>query len=658
MAVQVRFGGPPLGKDDFLLGILDDFVPQATGFGEDLFHGNIQGKADPGTLTRVRDEGGTEINGVIGISHAPTLGPCPVPDPAPHAAASQEEELLVAWPPLYVPQPKESALPSYAASTSATPLLDETIGANLEGAAQRFPHAAALIDVPTGRAWTYAEFNAEVNAVAAGLLAHGIETGDRVGIWSPNCAEWTVAQYATAKAGAILVNVNPAYRQSELDFVVRQSGMRMLLTASSDTRSDYAAMAQAALESGGSLTDLVVLAGEGADSFTALARAGREAGTAGEAALAERMAGLRPEDPINIQYTSGTTGFPKGATLTHTNILNNGYFIGEMLGYTEADRVVLPVPFYHCFGMVIGNLAALSHGAATVIPSRTFDAGAALAAVQAHGGTSLYGVPTMFIAELGLPDFDRYDLSTLRTGVMAGSPCPEEIMKRVIAEMNMAEVAICYGMTETSPVSTMTRRGDSLARRTRTVGRTMPHLESQVVDPGTGERVPAGEIGELCTRGYSVMTGYWNQPDATAEAIDADGWMHTGDLARMDDEGYVSIEGRIKDMVIRGGENIYPREIEEFLYTHPDIQDVQVIGIPDERYGEELMACIIPVPGAPAPDAASIAAFCSGALAHYKIPKYVQIRGSFPMTVSGKIRKVAMREEAVSQLAGSGPAVS
>ncbi|MDN3903704.1 AMP-binding protein [Arthrobacter sp. YD2] len=548
-------------------------------------------------------------------------------------------------------------MPSYAASASDTPLLDETIGANLERTAQRFPQATAVIDVPTGRTWTYAEFNAEVNAVAAGLLARGIGAGDRVGIWSPNCAEWTVAQYATAKAGAILVNVNPAYRQSELDFVVRQSGMRMLLTAPSEKRSDYAAMAQTALESGGSLTELVHLAGDGAGSFNALARAGRAAGAAGEAAVAERMAGLLPGDPINIQYTSGTTGFPKGATLTHANILNNGYFIGELLDYTEADRVVLPVPFYHCFGMVIGNLAALSHGAATVIPSRTFDAGAALAAVQAHGGTSLYGVPTMFIAELGLPDFDRYDLSTLRTGVMAGSPCPEEIMKRVIAEMNMNEVAICYGMTETSPVSTMTRGGDSLARRTRTVGRTMPHLESQVVDPGTGEQVPFGAIGELCTRGYSVMTGYWNQPDATAEAIDADGWMHTGDLARMDEEGYVSIEGRIKDMVIRGGENIYPREIEEFLYTHPDIQDVQVIGIPDERYGEELMACIIPVPGAPAPDTASIAEFCSGALAHYKIPKYVQIRGSFPMTVSGKIRKVAMREEAVGRLAGTGPAM-
>ncbi|MCQ1949198.1 AMP-binding protein [Arthrobacter sp. zg-Y859] len=548
---------------------------------------------------------------------------------------------------------------SYAASPSQIPLLAETIGENFERTVRRFPDATALIDAPTGRSWTYAELDRQVNDVAAGLMARGIQAGDRVGIWSPNCAEWTIAQYATAKAGAILVNVNPAYRQAELDFVVKQSGMRMLLTAPSDQRNDYEAMARSALETGAGLETLVFLSGVGADSFEVLAAEGRETGEPGAAALAERMAGLQPGDPINIQYTSGTTGFPKGATLTHSNILNNGYFIGELLGYTEADRVVLPVPFYHCFGMVIGNLAALSHGAATIIPSRTFDAGRALAAVETYRGTSLYGVPTMFIAELGLPEFGRYDLSSLRTGVMAGSPCPEEIMKRVIGEMNMAEVAICYGMTETSPVSTMTRRGDSLVRRTRTVGRTMPHLESQVVDPGTGEQVPYGEIGELCTRGYSVMAGYWNQPEATAQAIDADGWMHTGDLARMDEEGYVSVEGRIKDMVIRGGENIYPREIEEFLYTHPSISDVQVIGVPDERYGEELMACIIPVPGAPEPDAAAIAEFCRDRLAHYKIPRYVQIRGSFPMTVSGKIRKVAMREEAVSGLAASGePAAS
>ena len=667
MPFEVFLGSPALGKHNLFFGVLDDFVAQAPGLGDDLLYGYVQGEPHPGVLTRVRDQGGAEINGIVLFSHVPTIGagtrgmPISAPGPADthhRAAGFAGSRTLGSVAALYVPQSKEPALPSYAASPSPTPLLAETIGTNLEGSVARFPDATALIDVPSGRSWTYTEFDREVNDVAAGLLSRGIEAGDRVGIWSPNCAEWTVAQYATAKAGAILVNVNPAYRQSELDFVVKQSGMRMLLTAPSEQRSDYEAMASAALQTGGSLTELVFLAGEGPSSFEALAREGRSSGSAGQAALAERMAGLKAGDPINIQYTSGTTGFPKGATLTHSNILNNGFFIGELLGYTPADRVVLPVPFYHCFGMVIGNLAALSHGAATIIPSRTFDAGAALAAVQAHRGTSLYGVPTMFIAELGLPDFEQYDLSTLRTGVMAGSPCPEEIMKRVISEMNMAEVAICYGMTETSPVSTMTRADDSLVRRTRTVGRTMPHLETQVVEPGTGLPVPFGEIGELCTRGYSVMTGYWNQPEATAEAIDADGWMHTGDLARMDEEGYVSIEGRIKDMVIRGGENIYPREIEEFLYTHPSIQDVQVIGIPDERYGEELMACIIPVPGTPAPDAESVAEFCRGRLAHYKIPKYVQIRGSFPMTVSGKIRKVAMREEAISGLSGSGAAVS
>jgi fatty-acyl-CoA synthase len=362
------------------------------------------------------------------------------------------------------------------------------------------------------------------------------------------------------------------------------------------------------------------------------------------------MAELSPHDPINLQYTSGTTGFPKGATLTHHNILNNGYSIGELLGYTEHDRVVIPVPFYHCFGMVIGNLNALSHGAATIIPGRGFNPAAALEAVQDFGGTSLYGVPTMFIAELALPDFASYDLSTLRTGVMAGSLCPIEVMNRVISEMNMRDVAICYGMTETSPVSTMTRDGDTLQHRTETVGRTMPHLESKIVDPGSDEVLERGQIGELCTRGYAVMEGYWNQPDKTAEAIDADGWIHTGDLARMDDDGYVVVEGRIKDMVIRGGENIYPREIEEFLYTHPSIQDVQVIGVPDVKYGEELMACIILKPGAEPLDASAVAEFCRGKLAHYKIPRYVDVRESFPMTVSGKIRKVEMREEAVARL--------
>jgi fatty-acyl-CoA synthase len=445
--------------------------------------------------------------------------------------------------------------------------------------------------------------------------------------------------------------------------------MRMLVTAPSDRNSDYVGMARKALAGCPDLRELVFLplpggeasswegtGGEGSDGAVPLSAAEltyaellRRADAVGHAALKARMAELSPHDPINLQYTSGTTGFPKGATLTHHNILNNGYSIGELLGYTEHDRVVIPVPFYHCFGMVIGNLNALSHGAATIIPGRGFTPAAALEAVQDFGGTSLYGVPTMFIAELALPDFASYDLSTLRTGVMAGSLCPIEVMNRVISEMNMKDVAICYGMTETSPVSTMTRGGDTLQQRTETVGRTMPRLESKIVDLA-GEVVERGEIGELCTRGYAVMQGYWNQPDKTAEAIDADGWMHTGDLARMDEDGYVVIEGRMKDMVIRGGENIYPREIEEFLYTHPSIQDVQVIGVPDARYGEELMACIILKPGAEPLDAAAVAEFCRGKLAHYKVPRYVDVRDSFPMTVSGKIRKVEMREEAVARL--------
>ncbi|HEY8700677.1 MAG TPA: AMP-binding protein [Arthrobacter sp.] len=554
---------------------------------------------------------------------------------------------------------------AYTAGDTDVPLLEETIGQNLEQVVARFPFHDALIEaapVPgaDARRWSYTKMNDDVDRLARALLALGVAKGDRVGIWSPNCAEWTLLQYATAKAGAILVNVNPAYRSHELEFVVKQNGMRMLVTAPSDRGSDYVGMARQALAGCPELRELVFLPDSGADGLDAgvpqsdaeltYAELLKRADDVGHSGLKARMAELDPYDPINLQYTSGTTGFPKGATLTHHNILNNGFSIGELLGYTEHDRLVIPVPFYHCFGMVIGNLNALSHGAATIIPGRGFTPGAALEAVQDFGGTSLYGVPTMFIAELALPDFGSYDLSTLRTGVMAGSPCPIEVMNRVISEMNMKDVAICYGMTETSPVSTMTRAGDTLQQRTETVGRTMPRLESQIVDPGSGEVLERGEIGELCTRGYAVMKGYWNQPDKTAEAIDADGWMHTGDLARMDDNGYVVIQGRIKDMVIRGGENIYPREIEEFLYTHPAIQDVQVIGVPDPKYGEELMACIILKPGAEPLDAAAVADFCRGRLAHYKIPRYVDVRDDFPMTVSGKIRKVEMREEAVARL--------
>lgn len=554
---------------------------------------------------------------------------------------------------------------AYTAGDTDVPLLEETIGANFERIAARFPYHDALIEAAAvpgeeARRWSYTKLNDDVDRLARALLALGVAKGERIGIWSPNCAEWTILQYATAKVGAILVNVNPAYRSHELEFVVTQNGMRMLVTAPSDRNSDYTAMARQALAACPDLRELVFLPGTGLDGLTAgepgtdaertYAELLKRADDVGHSELKARMAALDAQDPVNLQYTSGTTGFPKGATLTHHNILNNGFSIGEQLGYTEHDRVVIPVPFYHCFGMVIGNLAALSHGAATIIPGRSFSPAAALEAVQDFGGTSLYGVPTMFIAELALPDFASYDLSTLRTGVMAGSLCPIEVMNRVITEMNMKDVAICYGMTETSPVSTMTRSVDTMAQRTETVGRTMPNLESRIVDPVTGEVVERGGIGELCTRGYAVMRGYWNQPDKTAEAIDADAWMHTGDLARMDADGYIVIEGRIKDMVIRGGENVYPREIEEFLYTHPDIQDVQVIGVPDEKYGEELMACVILKPGAAPMDAASLADFCRGKLAHYKIPRYVDVRESFPMTVSGKIRKVDMRQEAAARL--------
>ena len=545
---------------------------------------------------------------------------------------------------------------AYTAGDTDVPLLEETIGDNFERMVARFPFHDALIEaapVPgaDARRWSYTKMNDDVDRLARALLASGVAKGERVGIWSPNCAEWTLLQYATAKAGAVLVNVNPAYRSHELEFVVKQNGMRMLVTAPSDRNSGYVGMARRALAECPELRELVFLPSPGGEELDAgvplsdaeltYAELLRRADAVGHSALQARKAELDPHDPINLQYTSGTTGFPKGATLTHHNILNNGHSIGDLLGYTEHDRVVIPVPFYHCFGMVIGNLAALSHGAATIIPGRGFSPAAALEAVQDFGGTSLYGVPTMFIAELALPDFASYDLSTLRTGVMAGSLCPIEVMNRVISEMNMVDVAICYGMTETSPVSTMTRNGDTLQQRTETVGRTMPRLESRIIDPGSGEVLERGQIGELCTRGYAVMSGYWDQPEKTAEAIDADGWMHTGDLARMDPDGYV---------VIGGGENIYPREIEEFLYTHPAIQDVQVIGVPDAKYGEELMACIILKPGAEPLDEAAVAEFCRGRLAHFKIPRYVDVRESFPMTVSGKIRKVEMREEAVARL--------
>jgi fatty-acyl-CoA synthase len=534
---------------------------------------------------------------------------------------------------------------SYSHGTSATPLLGETIGASLRRVAARHPDAEVLVDVPAGRRWTYAAFDADTDALARGLIAAGLAAGDRVGIWAPNCAEWVLLQYATAKAGLILVTVNPAYRSHELSYVLRQSGVRVLVSAERFKTSDYRAMVDEARPGLDALADVIFL---GTPRWDALFEAGRGALADGDP-LAEREAGLSADDPINIQYTSGTTGFPKGATLSHHNILNNAFFIGEGCRYTERDRVCVPVPFYHCFGMVLGNLSCTTHGACIVIPAPGFDPAQTLAAVQAERCTSLYGVPTMFIAELALPGFADYDLSTLRTGIMAGSPCPVEVMKRVISEMHMTEVTICYGMTETSPVSTQTTADDDMDRRVSTVGRVHPHVEIKITDPETGRVVPRGTPGELCTRGYSVMLGYWDEPGKTAEAIDAARWMHTGDLAVMDEAGYLNIVGRIKDLVIRGGENIYPREIEEFLYGHPAIEEVQVIGVPDLKYGEELCAWIRLRPGAEL-DAAAVREYCQGKIAHYKIPRYVRFTAEFPMTVTGKIQKFKMRETSVTEL--------
>ncbi|RBY83412.1 AMP-binding protein [Blastococcus sp. TF02A-30] len=536
------------------------------------------------------------------------------------------------------------ALPSYSSGTSTVPLLGDTIGANLARTAARVGDAEALVECATGRRWTYAELVADVGACALGLDALGVAKGDRVGIWAPNCAEWVFVQYATAELGAILVNINPAYRTHELAYVLRQAGISVLVSAPEFRTSDYRAMVAEVRPDCPDLREVVFLGSPEWEHLLATGRAGDRG------LLAERETQLSADDPINIQYTSGTTGFPKGATLTHHNLLNNGFFVGEGCGYTEADRICIPVPYYHCFGMGMGNLAATSHGATMVIPAPGFDPAATLRAVQEERCTSLYGVPTMFIAELALPDFADYDLTTLRTGIMAGSPCPVEVMKRVVAEMGMTEVTICYGMTETSPVSTQTGADDDLERRTSTVGRVHPHLEVKVVDPETGLTVPRGTPGEFCTRGYSVMLGYWDEPEKTAEVIDAARWMHTGDLAVMDDAGYLNIVGRIKDMVIRGGENVYPREIEEFLYTHPDVVDAQVIGVPDERYGEELMAWVRLREGAEPLTAEALRAFCTGKLAHYKVPRYVKVVDAFPMTVTGKVRKVEMRETSVVEL--------
>jgi fatty-acyl-CoA synthase len=533
---------------------------------------------------------------------------------------------------------------AYASGTSSVPLLGETIGANFVATAAAWPERAALVERETGRRWAYRELAAEVEAGALGLLARGIGTGDRVGIWAPNCAEWVFLQYATARIGAILVTINPAYRSHELGYVLNQAGVRLLVAAPKFKASDYRAMVAEVRGDCPRLEDVLFI---GDPEWTALLDAGRGVDPR---PLHEREATLSADDAINIQYTSGTTGFPKGATLSHHNILNNGYFVGELCGYTEQDVICVPVPFYHCFGMVMGNLAATSHGACVVIPAPGFDPHATLLAVAEERCTSLYGVPTMFIAELSEQDFPTYDLSSLRTGIMAGSPCPVEVMKRVVGDMGMTEVTICYGMTETSPVSTQTRADDDLDRRVSTVGSVHPHVEIKIVDPATGLTVERGVPGELCTRGYSVMLGYWDDPEQTAAAIDRARWMHTGDLAVIDDAGYVNIVGRIKDMVIRGGENIYPREIEEFLYTHPDVVDAQVVGVPDIRYGEELVAWVRLRPGAAELTAAAVREFCAGKLAHYKIPRYVHVADEFPMTVTGKVRKVEMRERSIEFL--------
>ena len=554
---------------------------------------------------------------------------------------------------------------SYVHGAGDTPLMGQTVGAHFDAAARRWPDAPALVVRHQDVRWTYRQLKDRVDAFAAGLLALGLEPGDRVGIWSPNNAEWVIVQFATAKAGLILVNINPAYRLAELDYALTKVGCKALITATALKSSDYLAMLRELAPEldrsrpgrlrAAKLPDLRIVVRipprEGADPTPGMYGFEDVSALAGDddrRHLAEIAGRLQFDDPINIQFTSGTTGFPKGATLTHHNILNNGFFIGETMRLTAQDRICIPVPLYHCFGMVLGNLACVTHGSAMVYPGEAFDPLAVLETVHAERCTGLYGVPTMFIAALNHPEFKRFDLASLRTGIMAGSPCPVEVMKRVVSEMHMSEVTICYGMTETSPVSFQTAADDPLEKRVGTVGRVHPHVEVKIVD-ADGRVVPPGTPGELCTRGYSVMRGYWNDPDKTAEAIDAGRWMHTGDLATLDAEGYCNIVGRIKDMVIRGGENVYPREIEEFLYRHPKVQDVQVIGVPDPKYGEELCAWVKPKPGVTV-TADEIRDFCKGQIAHYKVPRYVKFVDGFPMTVTGKIQKYLMREQMKKEL--------
>ena len=531
---------------------------------------------------------------------------------------------------------------SYAHGVTTMPLLGETIGQNLWRTVQRFGDREALVVRSQGYRATYRHLWDETTTLARGLMALGVERGDRVGIWSPNRFEWVVLQYATARIGAVLVNINPAYKTAELEYVLNQAGVSVLLLARGFRQSDYVAMLAEARPRCQDLRVTLVLE----DDWAMIGESGRDVTPE---VLAERERALQFDDAINIQYTSGTTGFPKGATLSHHNILNNGFFVGEALRLSEFDRVCIPVPFYHCFGMVLGNLACTSHGAVMVIPGEAFDPLLCLETVAAEKCTALYGVPTMFIGELDHPRFAEFDLSSLRTGIMAGSPCPSEVMKRVVARMHMRDVTICYGMTETSPVSTQTMADDPIENRVGSVGKVHPHVEVKIIDPESGAIVARGMPGELCTRGYSVMIGYWNNAPATRAAIDETRWMHTGDLATMDDEGYVSIVGRIKDMIIRGGENVYPREIEEFIHTHAGVSEAQVIGVPSEKYGEEVMAWVRTRPGVTL-DGTELTAFCTGRIATYKIPRYWRFVDEFPMTVTGKVQKFRMRELAVQEL--------
>jgi len=551
--------------------------------------------------------------------------------------------------------------PSYDHGTSDRKLIGQTIGSAFDRTVAQHGDREALVVIHQQVRWTWSQLAERVQALAAGLLALGLEPGDRVGIWAPNCSEWALTQFATAKAGLILVNINPAYRRAELEYALNKVECKALILAPALKTSDYLAIVNdlapelATAQPGAlhaatlpHLRHVVRLGTEpsaGMRNFDELLTLGGDTERERIRALAQT---LQFDDPINIQFTSGTTGFPKGATLTHQNILNNGYFVAEAIRLTEQDRLCIPVPLYHCFGMVMGNLGCMTHGATMVYPADAFDPLSVLQTVQAERCTGLYGVPTMFIAELDHPRFAEFDLSSLRTGIMAGSPCPIEVMKRVQSQMNMTEVTIAYGMTETSPVSTQSSTTDPLERRVSTVGRVQPHIEVKIVD-AEGRIVPRGITGELCTRGYSVMRGYWNDPEKTAEAVDAAGWMHTGDLATMDDEGYVNIVGRLKDMVIRGGENIYPREIEEFLYRHPKVQDVQVVGVPDVKYGEELCAWIKLRDGESV-SADEIRDFCKGQIAHYKVPRHIKFVSEYPMTITGKIQKYLMRQQTIEEL--------